>query len=66
MQDPRWGQNSGSESKLTPEPARCRGAVLTAPGKVPQAKKRVSSQRKKTPKIKKVIQVRHERGGESL
>jgi hypothetical protein len=41
LQDPRWGQNSGSGSQLTPAPARCRAAVLTAPGKVPHARSEV-------------------------
>jgi hypothetical protein len=34
-----------------PEPARCRAAVLTAPGKVPHAKKRSQLSTDKDPKI---------------
>src|SRR6202167_1531471 len=51
-QDPRPGQNPGSGSKLTPQPARRRAAVLTRPREGPARAKAESARNdKKTPKI---------------
>src|ERR1700691_5721001 len=48
-QYPRPGQNPGSGSKLTPQPARRRAAVLTRPREGPARESGVSSQRQKDP-----------------